>query len=170
MVTDTAQAELLSDGYSEIYYELAVLDADNFDAPLRVVNDHTEGFTLTRTGEAGPETYYAYPFRCIWPQQDPGQPFGGGQFEINNVVAQDGSDEPIILIALRSLPSRARLRFMVVRASDPDVIEKQTTRLRLTGIAYNEGVITGNLELPDFTGRRAGKRFTPDQYPNLRPG
>lgn len=166
MVTGTAYAEQAGEGAGEIYYELAVLESDSFEAPLRVVNSHLEGFTLTSNGEV----YYAYPFGAVWPAQDPQQPFGGARFEINNVVAQDGTDEPVILAALRGLPARARCRFLAVRASAPDVVEKQTTRLRLTGIAYVEAVITGTLELPDFSGRRAGKRFTPDQYPNLRAG
>lgn len=166
MVTDPARDELISDGYAEIYYELAIMEADEWDDPLRLVNSRLEGFTLT----SGGEVFYAYPFRCLWPDSDPEQPFGGARFEVNNVVAQDGTDEPVLLAALRGLPTRARVRFQVIRASDPDTIEQQTTRLRLTGVAYVESTITGTLELPDFTGRRAGKRYTPDQYPNLRPG
>lgn len=166
MVTETARRELIADGDGEIYYELAVLESDDWATPLRLVNSRQEGFTLQHQGE----TFYAYPFRALWPQQDPSQPFGGARFEINNVVAQDGTDEPVVLAALRALPTRARLRFKVVRHSAPDVVEQQTTRLRLTGISYVEATITGTLELPDFTGRRAGKRFTPDQYPNLRAG
>ena len=171
MVTVTAREELYSDGYDGIYYELAVMEADGWDAPLRVVNTPVEGFTLKRfAGTEDEEIYYAYPFRALWPAADPAQPFGGARFEINNVVAQDGSDEPVLLYVLRGIPSRARVRFMVVRSDAPDVVEMQTTRLRLTGIGYVESAITGTLEMPDFTGRRAGYRFTPDRYPNLRPG
>ena len=166
MVSEAARLELISDGFGEIYYELAVLESDDWDEPLRLVNSLQEGFTITSQGAV----FYAYPFRAIWPARDPGQPFGGARFEVNNVVAQDGTDEPVILYALRNIPTRARVRFLVVRASDPDTVEQQTTRLRLTGVAYMETTITGTLELPDFTGRRAGKRFTPDQYLHLRAG
>lgn len=155
-----------SDGSPDVVCELVTLEHDSFEAPIRAVNSLEEGFVLTSNGD----DYIAYPFSLSWPSQDPDQPFAGAKFSINNVVATDGTDEPLVLAALRGLSSYARVRFMAVRASAPDVIEAQTTRLRLTGLAYDEGTISGTLELPDFNTRRAGRRFTPDQYPNLRAG
>lgn len=161
-------------GATDALVELATLEHSSWDAPIRVVNHPKEGFTLTRTvgeGEAAEEqTFIAYPFALVWPDRNPEQPFAGARFMINNVVATDGSDEPLVLAALRGLPTRARIRFEAVRLSAPDVVEVRTTRLRLTGISYDAAVIAGTLEMPDFNARRAGRRFTPDVYRQLRFG
>lgn len=153
-------------GSADILVELATLEHAAWVDPIRVVNHPQEGFTLVSLTR----TFIAYPFALSWPDHDPDQPFGSARFSINNVVAQDGSAEPLVLAALRGLPSRARVRFEAVRLSAPDVIEQQTTRLRLTGLSYTATVISGSLEMPDFTGRRVGKRFTPDIYRQLRAG
>ena len=62
------------------------------------------------------------------------------------------------------LPPPSRSRTPPTPTSRP-----RLTRLRLTNIQYDAMTISGTLELPDFNGRRAGYRFTPDRYPNLRP-
>lgn len=157
-------------GAADVVVELATLEHPAFDAPIRVVNYPREGFTLERTIGAEDQSFIAYPFSLTWPDRNPDQPFAGARFTINNVVATDGTDEPLVLAALRGLPSRARVRFEAVRLATPTVIEMQTTRLRLTGISYDAATITGNLEMPDFNGRRAGRRFTPDVYRQLRAG
>lgn len=161
-------------GTGDVVVELATLEHDSWEEPIRVVNFPREGFTLVRTmgvGEdAEEQTFVAYPFALTWPDRNPDQPFAGARFTINNVVAQDGSDEPLVLAALRGLPSRARVRFEAVRLATPAVAEMRTTRLRLTGITYDSVAITGTLEMPDFNGRRAGRRFTPDVYRHLRAG
>lgn len=161
-------------GSTDALVELATLEHPAWDAPIRVVSHPRERFTLTRTVGVGEgaevQTFIAYPFALVWPDRNPEQPFAGARFMINNVVATDGSDEPLVLAALRGLPSRARIRFEAVRLSAPNVVEVRTTRLRLTGIQYDAATITGALEMPDFNARRAGARFTPDVYRQLRVG
>jgi hypothetical protein len=166
VVSPVTSGSLRGDGDGEILIELATLDGEGWDEPLRVANLREEGTEVTSRGEV----FFAYPFALTWPSKDPEQPFGGARFVINNVVAQDGTDEPVVLAALRGLLSQARVRFELIRLAAPDVVEQRTTRLRLTGISYNKTEITGALEMPNFTGRRAGYRFTPDVYRNLRAG
>lgn len=170
----TFRADQYGTGAADALVELATLEHPSWSDPIRVVNHPKEGFTLTRTvgeGEAAEEqTFIAYPFALVWPDRNPDQPFAGARFMIGNVVATDGTDEPLVLAALRGLPSRARVRFEAVRLSAPDVVEVRTTRLRLTGIQYDAMAITGALDMPDFNSRRAGRRFTPDIYRQLRAG
>lgn len=165
MITDVSRAALYADDTGEMWHELVEITASGLAEPIRGVNAREEGFTLVNGGQ----TYIAYPFELTWPARDATQPFQGARMVINNVVATDGSDEPVALNGLRQLNERARVRFKLVRRSAPDVVEAQTTRLRLTNIQYDAMTISGTLELPDFNGRRAGYRFTPDRYPNLRP-
>jgi len=166
----TLRSDQYGTGSADAVVELATLEHPSWDAPIRVVNHPKEGFSLSRLVGEETETFHAYPFALMWPDRNPDQPFAGARFSINNVVAQDGSDEPLVLAALRGLPSRARVRFEAVRLSAPDVVEVRTTRLRLTGIQYDAMTITGTLEMPDFNARRAGYRFTPDRYRQLRVG
>jgi hypothetical protein len=160
------QASVRGDGSAEILVELATLEHDDWAAPIHVVNVAEEGYRLISLGRE----FIAYPFGVAWPERNPDSPFAGASFTINNVVAQDGTDEPLVLAALRGLPSEARVRFEAVRVSAPNVIEMKTTRLRLASITYVETMITGVLTMPRFTDRRAGARFTPDNYRNLRAG
>lgn len=166
----TFRADQYGTGSADALVELATLEHPAWGDPIRVVNHPREGFTLTRTVDLEEQVFIAYPFSLVWPDRNPEQPFAGARFMINNVVATDGSDEPLVLAALRGLPSRARVRFEAVRLSAPNVVEVRTTRLRLTGIQYDAMVITGALEMPDFNARRAGRRFTPDIYRQLRAG
>ena len=160
------QAAVKGDGSAEITVELATIEHPDWDDPIRVVNLAEEGYNLVSLGR----TFIAYPFELSWPARDPDSPFEGGQFRINNIVARDGTDEPLVLAALRGLPSQARVRFEAVRVSAPDIIEMKTTRLRLTNITYTETLIQGTLRMPSFMDRRAGYRATPDLYRQLRAG
>jgi hypothetical protein len=146
--------------------DLVTLEHPDWDEPVLLVNNGEEGFRLVSLGR----TFIAYPFQVTWPKRDPDEPFGGAQMTINNVVADDDSDELLMLALLKGLPSQVRARFETVLATSPDVIEQRTTRLRLTGMTYDETTISGRLEMPDLTGRRAGARFTPDVYRALRAG
>lgn len=166
MTSDASRAALYAGDGADAFHELATVEADGWGAPVRLVNSRQEGFTLTSQGR----TFIAYPFTVTWPPDGPDQTFRGAQFVVNNVVDTSGGSEPLLIHAFRQLPKRARVRFEVVRAATPDVIERRTTRLRLTGLTYDALTISGNLEMPDFATRRAGYRFTPDRYRNLRPG
>ncbi len=165
-MTAALQAAVRGDGSAEILVELATLDHATWDQPIRVVNVAEEGYRLISQDRE----FIAYPFSPTWPEAGPDNAFAGARFSINNVVAQDGSDDPVVLAALRGLPTEARVRFEAVRVSAPDVIELRTTRLRLTSLVYVETTITGALTMPRFTDRRAGGRFTPDIYRDLRAG
>lgn len=160
------QAAVRGDGSSQILVELATLEHPSWAAPIRVVNVAEEGYRLISLERE----FIAYPFGLVWPERNPDAAFSGAQFVINNVVAQDGTDEPLVLAALRGLPSEARVRLEAVRVAAPDIIEQKTTRLRLTSMTYVEATITGVLTMPRFTDRRAGARFTPDNYRDLRAG
>lgn len=160
------QAAVKGDGSAEILVELATLDHPSWDDPIRVVNVAEEGYRLISQDRE----FIAYPFSPTWPEAGPDNAFAGAGFTINNVVAQDGTDEPLVLAALRGLPSEVRVRFEAVRVAAPDVIEMRTTRLRLTSFTYVATTITGVLSMPRFTDRRAGGRFTPDVYNHLRAG
>lgn len=166
MTSASFHAAVKGDGSADIIVELATLEHESWDAPVYVVNVAEEGYRLVSLERE----FIAYPFDLSWPARDPDNPFGGARFTIGNVVAQDGSDEPLVLAALRGLPDYARVRFEAVRVAAPDVIEQRTTRLRLTGLTYNETAITGELRMPSFTDRRAGAVFAPDVYRHLRAG
>lgn len=166
MTSNAIHAAVKGDGSADILVELVTLEHPAFDAPIHVCNVAEEGYSLTSKGRV----FIAYPFALAWPEKDPDNPFSGAKFTINNVVAQDGTDEPLVLAALRGLPDWARVRFEMVRVLAPDVIEQKTTRLRLTGLSYNETTITGDLRMPSFVDRRAGGSFSPDTYRHLRAG
>jgi hypothetical protein len=166
MTSPALQVAIRGNGSAEIPIELVTLEHPDWEEPIRVCNFAEEGFVLVSRGHE----FHAYPFELAWPTRDPDNPFAGGGLRINNVVAQDGTAEPLVLAALRGLPNEARARFERVLYSSPDVVEERTTRMRLTGITYNETVIQGALRLPSFSDLRAGYRATPDQYRNLRAG
>lgn len=165
-MTAALHAAVKGNGSAEIPVELATLEHPSWDEPIRVCNVAEEGYTLVSQGRS----FIAYPFEVTLPGRDPQSPFAGSGFRINNVVAQDGTDDPVVLAVLRGLPTWARVRFETVRLSAPDVIEYRTTRQRLTGLTYNETIIQGALGMPSFADRRAGYRATPDQYRFLRAG
>ncbi|MCY1649069.1 hypothetical protein OVA11_19015 [Caulobacter sp. SL161] len=166
MTSNAVHASVKGDGSSDILVELVTLEHPTFDAPIYVCNVAEEGYRLT----SQEREFIAYPFALSWPENGPDNPFSGAKFTINNVVAQDGTDEPLLLAALRGLPDWARVRFELVRVIAPDVIEQRTTRLRLAGLSYAETTITGELRMPSFVDRRAGGSFSPDTYRHLRAG
>ncbi len=166
MASNAFHASVKGDGSADIVVELATLEHESWDAPVRVVNVAEEGYVLISQGRQ----FHAYPFSLSWPKRDPDNPFGGARFTIGNVVDQGNADDPVVLAALRGLPDYARVRFEAVRIATPDVIEQRTTPLRLVGLTYDETQITGELKMPSFADRRAGATFSPDTYRDLRAG
>ena len=167
-ISEQARAGLIGEGSDDIYWELVTIEHETLAVPLRFVNAREgPGFTVTSRGNV----FHAFPFAPTFPPRDPDAPFQGARIRIDNVQGVDASGNPASPIAtLRGLATQARLRLEVVRRSAPDTVELTTTRLRLTGITYDIGAIEGTLDLPDFNGRRAGYRFTPDRYRQLRDG
>ena len=96
----TFRADQYGTGSADTLVELATLEHPAWEDPIRVVNHPREGFTLTRTVDLEEQVFIAYPFSLVWPDRNPDQPFSGARFMINNVLATDGTDEPLVLAAL----------------------------------------------------------------------
>jgi len=150
-------AALIDSAYAaqtaDVWLVLLTIEHADLSAAIRVVNN-TE--TITSNGES----FIAYPFRVVLPDAREDAP-PRARLEIDNVSREIGE-------AIRSISSAPTVTMQVVRAADPDVVERRWPSFRLSNVKVNAGRVTGDLGLEDFASEPypAGI-FSPAGFPGL---
>lgn len=138
---------------AEAFLLLLTLGHEDLATPLRVSSDAVD--TVSRG-----QTFAAYPFALILPDDRDGQP-PRARLAIDNVDRQ-------IVRAARRLPSALAVTLDIVRAADPDTVEAQFVDFKLTNIAYDAGRVEGDLTVEDFTAEPfPAATFAPGLFPGL---
>jgi len=144
-----AVAEVSAQGCGTAWMVLLVLDHADLPAPIRVTSDAV--LTISNG-----ETYSPFPFQVTLPDDTEGR---APQAQI---ILDNTSQE--IVAALRALTSPPTLTIRVVRASAPDVVEREWVGLEWTSSQYDISTITGTLSVDDL----AKEEFPPITFDSAR--
>ena len=133
---------------------LALLSIAHADiTTLRFVADSQD---VTSNGHV----YTAYPFDVRWPAELEDQP-------PRTKIAIDNVDRAIV-DEIRSLTGAPDISLSIVLASDPDVIEYGPIEGKLRIVAWNFGMINGDIEVEDLLNEGyPGTAITPQTAPGL---
>lgn len=138
----------------EIFVLLVSITAPGLAEPIRVCSG---GDNIVSNGEI----YAAYPFEIVLPGEQRDQPASGGRIRIDNV-------DPEIVGKLRALTAAPSAVLKLCLASQPNVIDKSWSRLKLHEPAYDLGQIEVDLKPRDFSEETFPKqRFSPARTPGL---
>lgn len=137
----------------EVWLVLITIDHDDLSQAIRVVNNTED---VTSRGD----TYTAFPFDITLPDAREDAP-PRARLVIDNVSRE-------IAEAVRSISSAASVTLEVIRAADPDVVERSWPFFKLRNVKWDVGKVSGDLTLEDFTSEPypAGI-FSPASFPGL---
>lgn len=121
---------------STAWIVLVTINPPTRDAPIMVTSDSVP--TISQGNVFEP-----FPFIVTLPDDVEGRS-PQAQIRIDNTSEQ-------IIAKLRGLTSPATVTVQVVRASDPDVIEREWTEIEWVSSDYDVGTITGSLAVNDLS-------------------
>lgn len=137
----------------EVPLVLIKIDHDDLPEPLRVTSD---GADTISDGE----TYIAYPFEIVLPDEPEDGRSPRARLQISNVDRQ-------IVRNLRGLSGAPSFDLTIVRAGEPDLVEASWPRFSLRNALYDSLYVQGELSLDDVL----QLRYPADSYlPSLFPG
>lgn len=144
-----AVAEASAQETGTAWLALLVLDHADLPAPIRVTSDAVATIS-------GGQTYSPFPFQVTLPDDTEGRA-PQAQITIDNTSKE-------IIAALRALTSPPTLTIRVVRASAPDVVEREWVGLEWSSSQYDIATITGTLTVDDL----AREEFPPITFDATR--
>lgn len=146
---------------------LVTITHDSLDEPIRISSDNKEFFGLDdetkyplRGTTSRGKKYYDVPFSLQVPDQPEDSNVTRASISIDNVTQE-------LTVIVREMYIAARLTIEIVRASSPDVVEKEMPKLIMKNITNNETTVSADLELDDY---RIQKCPAPKFYPSTNPG
>lgn len=134
MTTARALTAAIAAETSEVYLVLLTIDHADLAEPLRFVAN-TEA--ITSRGE----TYEAFPFAFIPPEEREGAP-ARATLQIDNVDQR-------IAATIRALTSRPSVLAEIVLAATPDVVERAWPTLELMSAEWDALTVEGELGAPN---------------------
>ena len=137
----------------EVWLPLLTLSHPALPDDIRVVYN-TE--PVTSRGEI----FLDFPFDVRLPSQQDDAP-SRARITIDNVSREIGQ-------AIRQITTPLDVLIEIIRAADPDTVEKQWPNFTMRNVRWDAGQVSGDLVLEDFTEEPypAG-RFTPASFPGL---
>ena len=134
-LTDTATRELAAQDCATAWLVLLEIGHPQLPAPLRLTSD---GVATISNGAS----YEPFPFEVTLPDDAEGRA-PRAQIRIDNTSQE-------IIAILRGLTTPAALTVQIVRASSPDVIEREWSGLEWQTSTYDMAAITGTLGIDDI--------------------
>lgn len=128
-------AEVSAQETGTAWLVLLTIDHDDLPNPIRVTSD---GVATVSNGN----TFSPYPFLVTLPDDTEGRA-PQAQLQIDNTTQE-------IIAALRALVSPPSLMIQIVRASAPNVVEREWVGLQWRASSYDIGMITGTLGIEDL--------------------
>jgi len=148
----TARTAIFNQQTSEAFLLLLEMGHEDFDDPIRVVNQKLD---VTSNGDV----YTAFPFRISLPNED--EQISKAHLVIDNVSRE-------IIDEIRTIDTGLTAVLTVVLLSDPDTIEVGPFNLTLTNVIYNAMVIRGELNYENVLRQTYPKEdFNPINHPGL---
>lgn len=137
----------------EVYLVLLTIDEASLSSPIRVVNNNED---ITSNGNL----FTAFPFKAELPNSKE------GSATTAKLIIDNTSRE--IAEAIRTITSTATVLIQVIRAADPDTIEKTFAPFDLRNVKWNASEVSGDLftENLDSEPFPAGE-FTPAGFPAI---
>ncbi|MBT6048968.1 MAG: DUF1833 family protein [Candidatus Scalindua sp.] len=151
-VTTTTKQQAFLPETSEVYLVLLTISQADVTT-LRVVNNNED---VTSNGNV----FTGFPFEIQLPDQREDSP-PNAQLTIDNTSRE-------IAQAIRNMTSPATILIEVIRAADPDTIEKTYAVFTLRNVEWDATRVTGDLILEDVEREPfpAGQ-FSPAEFPGL---
>lgn len=134
-LTGIGAQEVSQQETSTAWIILITVNPPSKDEPIRVTSDSVP--TISQGNLFDP-----FPFMVTLPDDVEGRS-PQAQLRIDNTDQQ-------IISRLRGLPSPAMVTIQIVRASNPDVIEREWTDIQWISSDYDAGMITGSLSVDDL--------------------
>ena len=119
------------DSSPDVWLVLLTIDSEGLSSPIRVVNN-------SENIDSAGETFISYPFDITLPNSNDDSP-SSSQLRIDNV-------DRSLVAAIRTI-TKANVKIQIIRAADPDVIEKEWPKFKLVNIKIDQLVISGDLIL-----------------------
>ncbi|MBU2177477.1 MAG: DUF1833 domain-containing protein [Gammaproteobacteria bacterium] len=132
---------------------LVKIDHEELDASILIVGNSVD---VTSNGVK----YIGYPMTVTIPD-DPEQGISKGRLIFDNVSRE-------YIAAIRSITSPPSVDLLIVKGSDPDVVEASFTGFEMSRVTYDKFYIMGDLGIETFMGEPyPGDMFTPSLFPSL---
>lgn len=137
----------------EVWLVLITIAHASISPSIRVVNN-------TEDVVSNGDTFVGFPFDITLPDDKDAAP-PAAKLAIDNVSREIGE-------AIRTITSAPTVSVEVVRAADPDTVERSWSGFSLRNVKWDVGKVTGDLVLEDFTDEPypAGI-FSPAAFPAL---
>lgn len=136
MVSAAFKQAAFAQDTGDVILVLLTISHPSISPSIRVVNNTQQ---ITSRGE----TYEPFPFEVTLPDQREDAP-PSARLSIDNISREIGQ-------AIRSITSPAFLTIEVIRAADPDVVEKRWPNFTLRDVKWDWGKVSGDLRIDDFT-------------------
>lgn len=139
---------------AEVFVALAVLDHESLDAPIRICTDSAP--VVRSEG-----TYLPYPFEFVLPEDTDGQ-MPRAAVRVDNVDRE-------VLKRISAITGRPRVTFMLVLASQPEVVEYGPVEFQMGEASWDQMVLNGALAYQEDIWMQAvpGQQYTPSNSPGL---
>ena len=152
-VSSTFKAAFFAASTDEVPLVIVEIDHDDFDAPIRCVNNFTD---IT----SGGDVYTAFPFTFRFP------PHSSDELPLASITIS--AIDQTIIQEIRAISTRPTVTVSLILASDPDTIEAGPYEFKLTNVEYDIFQITGGLGYDDFFDEPyPGDKYTPANHPGL---
>jgi hypothetical protein len=152
-ITNTTKQAAFVQDTDEIFLALLTIDHADLSSTIRVVNNNVD---ITSNSN----TFTAFPFRLQLPDQKP-DAAPRASLIIDNVSRE-------IAQAIRSISTPATVLIQIIRAGDPDTIEKTFATFNLRNVRWNASSVSGDLVLEEMEKEPfpAGE-FSPAEFPSM---
>lgn len=152
-LTSAFKTAAFSADTDQVFLVLLTIAQADLAQPIRVVNNNED---ITSNGNV----FTAFPFDIELPDSREGVP-PSATLVIDNVSQE-------IAQAVRTMTSVATVLIQIIRAADPDTIERSYTGFNLRDVKWNAHKMSGDLILEDFqTEPYPALQFSPAFFPGL---
>ena len=147
-----AVASMNAQQTGEVWLVLLTITHADLPSTLRFVNNNEDVIS-------GGQTFTAFPFEIILPNQDPDTP-PRASLRIDNVDRQ-------IVTALRTLTSAPTIQFDIVLASQPSTVEATFPGMKLMGATYTAATVSGEIGPEPLFTEPVTIQMTPSRFPGM---
>jgi len=152
-ITDTTKQAAFLQETGECYLILLTIAHADLAASIRVVNNNED---IVSNGN----TFSAFPFNCQLPDATEDTPPRA------RLIIDNTSQE--IAQAIRTISSKATVLIQVIRAADPDTIERSFSEFDMRNVKWDASRVSGDLEIEGMESEPfpAGE-FNPAEFSGL---
>lgn len=136
----------------EVWLVLLTISHPSIATPLRFANN-------TQSVMSRGELFVAFPFEVELPSSEQ-DTIGEARLRIDNV-------DRMIVDTIRTILSPPDLKFEIVLASQPDVVEVFYDGLVLRNTTYDALIVSGGMKFEDIMSEPVSLQMTPSRFPSM---